>query len=226
MTSEHASQSRGMSLPELFDGSNAMPQAPLRAMMTEEPARLPTDDELMELIRGDDQNAYQMLVERHIDRAYALALRVLKSPSDAEDATQDAFVKAWQNRKGWQAGRAQFGTWLYRVIVNRCIDLQRRPRSEWIEDVPEPADEGEDGAALIARGEVYHRLHAALDDLPPQQRIAMVLSYFENMSNGKIAETMETTVAAVESLLKRGRQRLRDLLRTVEHDVVGFLHEQ
>jgi RNA polymerase sigma-70 factor (ECF subfamily) len=181
------------------------------------------DDDLLERMRSDDANAYRILVERHIDRAYGLALRILKNPADAEDVTQDSFVKAWVNRKNWQAGRAQFGTWLYRVIVNRCIDLRRSPKSEWIEDVPEPMDEGEDSVDSIHRRQVNGRLEDALGRLPPQQRAAMVLSYYEDMSNSEVADVMETTVAAVESLLKRGRQKLRDVLKRSEGDVRQFL---
>jgi RNA polymerase sigma-70 factor (ECF subfamily) len=183
------------------------------------------DEALLDRMRGDDEDAYRVLVERHIDRAYGLALRVLKNAADADDVTQDAFVKAWQHRKNWQAGRAKFGTWLYRVIVNRCIDLQRRPKSEWLDDVPEPADDTEDSVTTIHRRQVHGRLDDALGRLPTSQRAAVVLSYYENLSNTEIAEVMGTSVAAVESLLKRGRQGLRTLLKRSEGEVRHFLGE-
>jgi len=178
-----------------------------------------SDDDLISRMQNDDAEAYRELVARHIDRAYGLALRILKSPADAEDVAQDAFVRAWQHRAAWQAGRAKFSTWLYRVIVNRCIDLRRLPKNEWIEDVPEPADPGEDSVSTINRRQVYGQLEAALARLPAQQRAALALSYYEELSNAEIAEVMQTTVSAVESLLKRGRQRLRELLRRSERDI-------
>lgn len=181
------------------------------------------DDALLERMRLDDVDAYRALVERHIDHAYAVAMRILKNPADAEDVTQDAFVKAWINRHRWDAGRAKFSTWLYRVIVNRCIDKQRLVKTEWLDDVAEPAADITDAVTLIHRQRVYGRLEDALHQLPTQQRVALVLSYYEDMSNLEVADVMGTTVGAVESLLKRGRKGLRELLRRSEGDIrVGF----
>jgi RNA polymerase sigma-70 factor, ECF subfamily len=187
----------------------------------------PSEDEiLLERMRNDDQDAYRLLVERHIDRAYGLALRVLKNTADAEDVTQDCMIKAWQHRKTWQAGRAKFETWLYRVIVNRCIDLQRRPKNEWLDDVPEPSDGSPDSVETIQRQQVSLRLEDAMGLLPTQQRTALVLSYYEGLSNIEIADIMGTTISATESLLKRGRQGLRKLLKRSEGEVRVFLADQ
>ncbi len=183
------------------------------------------DDALLERMRSDDVDAYRALVERHIDHAYAVAMRILKNAADAEDVTQDAFVKAWINRRRWDAGRAKFSTWLYRVIVNRCIDLQRSPKAEWLDDVAEPAAEIADAVTSIHQRRVYSRLEDALHRLPTQQRVAIVLSYFEDMSNLEIAEVMGASVSAVESLLKRGRKRLRELLRAAEKEIRTGLGE-
>jgi RNA polymerase sigma-70 factor (ECF subfamily) len=181
------------------------------------------DDALLERMRLDDVDAYRTLVERHIDHAYAIAMRILKNPADAEDVTQDAFVKAWMNRRRWDAGRAKFSTWLYRVIVNRCIDKQRLVKTEWLEDVAEPAADIADAVTVIHRQRVYGRLEDALHRLPTQQRVALVLSYYEDMSNIEVADVMGTTVGAVESLLKRGRKRLRELLQRSEGEIrIGF----
>jgi RNA polymerase sigma-70 factor (ECF subfamily) len=183
------------------------------------------DEILLERMRADDEQAYRLLVERHIDRAYGLALRILRNAADAEDVVQDSLVKAWLNRKNWQAGRAKFSTWLYRVIVNRCIDLQRSPKSEWLENVPEPEDGADDSVTSISKRQMQGRLEDALSRLPSQQRIAVALSYFDDMSNGEIARVMEISVSAVESLLKRGRQGLRELLKRSESEVRHFLAE-
>jgi len=183
------------------------------------------DDHLIERMRQNDENAYRLLVERHIDRAYGLALRILRNPADAEDVAQEAFVKAWLNRDKWQAGRAKFSTWLYRVIVNRCIDLQRAPRTDGLDDAPEPMDETEDCVASIQKRQIYSRLEQAVERLPDQQRTAVLLSYYEDMSNAEIAEVMGTTVSATEALLKRGRQRLREILKRSAGDVRQLLEE-
>jgi len=180
-----------------------------------------SDDALLERIAGNDQDAFRMLVERHIDRAYGLALRILNNRADAEDIVQDTLLKIWLHRGRWESGRAKFSTWLYRVVTNRCIDVRRQPRSEDLEQVPEVADNKPLAIVEIQKHEVNTMLDTAMGRLPDQQRVALILSYHENMSNGDIAEVMQTTVVAVESLLKRGRQRLRELLRRSENDIRG-----
>jgi RNA polymerase sigma-70 factor (ECF subfamily) len=177
------------------------------------------DKDLLDRLAENDEIAFRGLVERHIDRAYAIALRILGNVADAEDVVQDTMLKVWTHRGRWQHGRAKFSTWLYRVVSNRCIDLRRKPRTENIDAVPEVADAKPDASSVIERNEVNNLLEVAMQRLPEQQRLAVILSYHENMSNGEIAEVMDTTVAAVESLLKRGRQQLRELLRRHERDI-------
>ena len=174
------------------------------------------DDILLAAIARSDERAFRELVERHIDRAYALALRILRNAADAEDVVQDTLLKVWKQRGTWQAGKARFSTWLYRVVTNRCIDLCRRPRTSDIDDAPELADGKADALSSIHTGEVNLLLERAMGRLPGQQRIALILSYSDDLSNPEIAEIMETTVSAVESLLKRGRQQLRQILMDEE----------
>ncbi|MDA9510407.1 RNA polymerase sigma factor [Bradyrhizobium sp. CCBAU 11386] len=198
-----------------------MPSVPLAPDSTPDTADVVFDEdsELLDRLATGDEVAFRMLVERHIDRAYAIALRIVGNAADAEDVVQDTMLKIWSHRGRWQHGRAKFSTWLYRVISNRCIDLRRKPRNENVETVPEVAD-GQPGAVeIIERNELNGMLELAMQRLPEQQRIAVILSYHENMSNGEIAQVMDTTVAAVESLLKRGRQQLRQLLRKHERDI-------
>jgi RNA polymerase sigma-70 factor (ECF subfamily) len=198
-----------------------MPSVPLAPDSTPVAAEIVFDEdsELLDKLAAGDEVAFRMLVERHIDRAYAIALRIVGNAADAEDVVQDTMLKIWSHRGRWQHGRAKFSTWLYRVISNRCIDLRRKPRNENVETVPEVAD-GQPGAVeIIERNELNGMLELAMQRLPEQQRIAVIFSYHENMSNGEIAQVMDTTVAAVESLLKRGRQQLRQLLRKHERDI-------
>jgi RNA polymerase sigma-70 factor (ECF subfamily) len=182
--------------------------------------REPDDDDLLHRIAdNDDEAAFRMLVERHVDRAFALALRILDNRADADDVVQDSLLKVWTHRHRWEFGRAKFSTWLYRVVTNRCIDLRRRPRNEDVEAVGEVADDQPDAVTAMHRSEVSELLDAAMNRLPDQQRIAIILSYHESMSNAEIADVMDTTVSAVESLLKRARQQLRKLLRRSEPDI-------
>lgn len=177
------------------------------------------DDVLLAAIARSDERAFRELVERHIDRAYALALRILRNAADAEDVVQDTLLKVWKQRGSWQSGKARFSTWLYRVVTNRCIDLCRRPRTSDIDDAPEVADGKTDALSSIHTGEVNLLLERAMARLPNQQRIALILAYNDELSNPEIAEIMETTVSAVESLLKRGRQQLRGILLGAESEI-------
>ena len=179
------------------------------------------DKELLDRLAAGDEAAFRALVERHVDRAYAIALRIVGNAADAEDVVQDTMLKVWTHRGRWQHGRAKFSTWLYRVVSNRCIDLRRRPRTENVDAVPEVADTQPGAIEIIERNELNGMRELAMQRLPEQQRVAVILSYHENMSNGEIAEVMDTTVAAVESLLKRGRQQLRELLKRHERDLRG-----
>jgi RNA polymerase sigma-70 factor (ECF subfamily) len=198
-----------------------MPSAPLApdSVPVGDDVVFDEDSELLDRLATGDEAAFRMLVERHIDRAYAIALRIVGNTADAEDVVQDTMLKIWSHRGRWQHGRAKFSTWLYRVISNRCIDLRRKPRNENVETVPEVADSQPGAVEIIERNELNGMLELAMQRLPEQQRIAVIFSYHENMSNGEIALVMDTTVAAVESLLKRGRQQLRQLLRKHERDI-------
>ncbi|WP_445490920.1 RNA polymerase sigma factor [Rhodopseudomonas sp. RCAM05734] len=183
------------------------------------------DEELLNRLAAHDESAFRQLVERHIDRAFGIALRLLGSRADAEDVVQDTMLKVWTHRGRWEHGRAKFSTWLYRVVTNRCIDLHRRPRTDNVDAVPEPVDAQPDAISTMERNEVTKLLESAMQRLPEQQRVAVILSYHENMSNGEIAEVMSSTVAAVESLLKRGRQQLREMLRRHQPDILNSLSD-
>lgn len=177
------------------------------------------DDTLLERMKLDDTGAYSILVKRHLDYAFALALRMLRNPTDAEDVAQESLVKAWTHRHSWQSGRAKFSTWLYQVVFNRCIDIERRPKGECLDDVTEPEDKRPDTVATIHRRQVYDSLEDALATVPVQQRAALTLSYYRGMGNAEIALVLGTTRQAVEGLVKRGRQKLRERLRHSERDI-------
>jgi RNA polymerase sigma-70 factor, ECF subfamily len=197
--------------------SSAGPAAEAQRVATERaPRPMDEDDFLLDRIADGDQQAFRHLVERHIDRAYALALRILRNATDAEDVAQDVMLKVWTARGTWRNGHARFSTWLYRVVTNRCLDLYRRPRTENIDEVPESIDYAPDAVAGIHRTEVGLLLDKAMARLPEQQRIAIILSYTDELKNAEIAEIMDVSVMAVESLLKRGRQQLRHLMRNSE----------
>lgn len=192
-------------------------------LMKVQPRALPAfnDDELLAEISRGNAEAFRCLTERHIDRAYAIAHRILGNSADAEDVVQDCFLKVWTSSTRWEPGRASFSTWLYRVVTNRCIDIKRRPTGEDIAEVPDMPCGAPDQVNMLMRAEASDQIVAAMAALPAQQRLALLFSYFENLSNSEIAKLMQTSVMAVESLLKRGRQQLRLSLRNEAGDLIS-----
>lgn len=185
-----------------------------------------SDDELMRTAGTGDRLAFQRLVARHLKRASALAGRVTGNRSDAEEAVQEAFLRAWLKAPDWQArdalaNGATFATWFNRVLVNLCIDRVRRPRTDPIEAaaaVPDPAPSAE---ALAAGGEVARRVARAMATLPERQRAALALCHFEGLSNAEAGQILELSVGAVESLLVRARRALREQLADLAPQKVG-----
>jgi RNA polymerase sigma-70 factor (ECF subfamily) len=197
----------------VFDSAVAvMPRSDLAERPPRELMAENSDDGLLSQVAAGDRRAFAQLMDRHIDRAHALARRVLGNKSDAEDVVQDAFMKVWQKAGQWQPGRAQFSTWLYRVVVNRCLDLKRKPINAALDNVAEQSDDRPDAYEDIETRQRNAQIQAAVADLPERQRTAIALSYTAGMSNAQAAETMEISVKAFESLLVRAKRELRGRL--------------
>ncbi|MBV5336210.1 sigma-70 family RNA polymerase sigma factor, partial [bacterium] len=101
----------------------------------------------------------------------------------------------------------------YRVIVNRAIDHRRRPQNDDIDAIAEPASDAPDAVSVLHRRQVTRRLRQAQEKLPEQQRVAVTLYYFEGLNASDVAVVMGVSLGAVESLLKRARQNLRQSLK-------------
>lgn len=179
------------------------------------------DAMLMQRIAGGDQRAFRDLMQRHLPRTVRLAARVLGSNGAAEDVAQEAFVRVWKHAANWedpeQAG-AKFTTWLYRIVLNLCIDEKRKRTFTDIDAIPEKADETPNAEAHMQRREKSRRVKAALAQLPERQRAAFVLCFYEEYSNKDAADMLGISVKAIESLLVRARRILRALLQDEEEN--------
>ena len=159
-----------------------------------------------------DLVAFEQLVEEYGDRVYGIALRITGSPSDAEDAMQDAFLSAF---KAWASFRAESSptTWLYRIAVNAALQrVRRRPDDELVERDEEAAqivDWTGDAAFAAVSAELRAQLEEAIALLPPDLQVALVLRDVEGLSTAETAAVMELTEAAVKSRLHRARAVLR-----------------
>lgn len=192
-------------------------QAPTSAMMltsvaTSRPAVFDPDaSEISRAAEGDPQ-AFERLVDRHLDRVHRLAWRTLGNDADAQDVAQETFLRAFTQLPQWQPGKARFSTWLHRVAFNLCQD-RLRARRDW-----HPIDDVEltDAQALpehtLASHQRLQRIEEAMARLPQRQREALLLCHYEGQSQADAAAVLGVSVEAIESLLARARRSLRAML--------------
>lgn len=167
-----------------------------------------TDDAaLMLQLQGGDARAYRELCNRHLKRVLNVAFRILGDAGEAEDVTQQVFLKLWADSGSWTPAYPLV-TWLFKVTRNLCIDRLRKRRPVALE-VDDAAAESSRPSTLLLRKEVSQSVQSALSALPERQRTALSLSHFDGMSNSEIAGVMQVGVEAVESLLARARRALR-----------------
>lgn len=140
-----------------------------------------------------------------------LAMRMSGNATDAEEVAQEAFLRVWSAAPRWNAnGGARFSTWLYRVVMNLCLDRKRRAPMLALDDVAEPADPSPNGLDHCSGGQASALVAEALATLPDRQRAAVALCYFGEVSCQDAADSLEVSLSALESLLVRGRRALRD----------------
>ena len=167
-----------------------------------------SDEELLSLYANGDQAAARALMLRHAPRVLSLARRMLKDPVEAEDVTQEAMLRLWKIAPEWRSGEAKVSTWLYRVGSNLCTDRLRKKRGVALDEAPEIEDETPNVEDQLIAADRGRALRQAMDRLPQRQKLAVTLRHFEEQSNPEIAEVLETSVEAVESLLSRARRAL------------------
>ncbi|MGO4332707.1 RNA polymerase sigma factor [Cupriavidus sp. 2TAF22] len=172
----------------------------------------PDDDVLLARVGRHDAAAVRELVARKLPRVLALATRMLGDRAEAEDVAQEVFVRLWKQAGRWQPGRARFDTWLYKVALNLCYDRLRGERGQAIEDVPEQATPQAGPEEAMEAAMQGSRVAAALARLPARQREALVLHYYQELSNEEAAALMGVSTEALESLLARARRGLREML--------------
>lgn len=173
------------------------------------------------------QQEFEKLFQRSQRRAYNLAYRLTGNMTDAEDVTQDAYVRAWHNFASYDSSRS-FEGWLFRIITNRVIDMRRRQKRVPMYSLDTPIQGDEDGQPLshefaapdsdpqdIVIGPIMdERLQKALTALPADYRTAILLCDVEQRSYQEIAETMHCAIGTVRSRIHRARVMLRKYLET------------
>jgi RNA polymerase sigma-70 factor, ECF subfamily len=180
------------------------------------PGGAPAPDEaaLVERARRGEQAAFEALVHRHADRLHAVVLRFVAGPEEAEEVTQETFLRAWRGIARFE-GRSQFFTWLYRIAVNEA--RRRAERRRWpartlpVDDreADRIADPGDPPAARAEQNELRAALEHAVRRLPIKYRAPVILRDVEGLTTAEAAAVMELGEAAFKSRLHRGRMAVR-----------------
>ena len=174
----------------------------------------PTDESLMKQVAGGDRRALRILYERHAELVFRTAFRFSFDEEEARDITQSVFVTIMQSARSYEP-KAKLTTWLYRIVVNRCLNHSSSASSrlrvtskeqDFLDTVPASDEEQPD--RIVDRAAKTERLRAALCRLPERQRVALTLKLYEELSYEEIAEVLGCSKSSVESLLFRARRSL------------------
>jgi RNA polymerase sigma-70 factor (ECF subfamily) len=171
----------------------------------------PQDDaQLMRSVAGGDAAAFRQIADKHLGSIVRYAFRLLDSKEEAEEVAQETFLRAWEHAGSYQP-TAKLTTWLHTIAHNAAIDRIRKRRetvSDDFDDQPASARP----SLLLASKETALAVQSALDSLAPRQRAAISLVHYQGLSGTETAQVLGIEVEAVESLLARGRRKLRKLL--------------
>lgn len=170
------------------------------------------DGELLQRVGAGDAAAYRALVERHMPALLRLARRMLRDDAEAEDVTQDALLRLWRGAKSIEVGTNGVKPWLWRVTSNICIDRMRAKRASAGEDELPDIEIAATQHHRLEQQDLARQVDASLKTLPERQRLALVLFHYQGLTQNEVAEAMEISAEAVESLLARARRTVKGLL--------------
>lgn len=168
------------------------------------------DPALAELVVKGDEKAFAEVVRRHQDAVYGFAFRMLTQSQEAEDAAQEAFLRFYKTA-GQYRRDACLRTYLMRIVKNVCIDMLRKKKPQILADPPDTPDP-DTPLDLLEGALTQQALEKAIAQLPANQRTAILLRHVEQMSYKRIADIMDLSLGAVESLLVRARRAVRKML--------------
>lgn len=176
------------------------------------------DDRLVDAALGGDMRAFELLMEKHESKMYAVALRMCANREDAQDCLQDAMLRVYKALSSFK-GQSSFSTWAYRITMNTCLDELRRKKirqaaslDQMLEVGWSPVDEENSTERHADNQELKRNLSKAIQTLPEEMRAAVVLRDVQGFSYDEIASMLSTNVGTVKSRISRGREKLREIL--------------
>ena len=193
---------------------------------TPDKARVPDDDDraVLRRLADGDEAALVSLYDLWSERVHALALWILKDADDAEDVVEETFWQIWRTADGYQGQRSAGSTWIMMIARSRALDRlrARKRRADWtaapgtvsaLQDQFDNASPEQPGSRVEAHQQA--QLATALADLPPEQRTALELAYFEGLSHGEIAERTAQPLGTVKTRIRLAMQKLRQGLESL-----------
>ena len=175
----------------------------------------------MQRIQKKDTRAFEQFVDRYLTPLHHFAYRWLGNHADAQDVIQEAFLRIWNHAQQWKhTGKAQVSTWVYRIVYHLCIDHHRRIHSDLTELSDEFPDTKASPEQVLQQKQISDQVKEILQQLPERQRSAIILCYYQELSNRQAAEILEVNLQALESLLARGRRTLRQKLEHQYPDLI------
>jgi len=184
-----------------------------------------SDDQIVEKIRGGAKHHYRYLVERYKDRGMTLALRILRNREEAEEALQDAFVRAFRGLDAFK-GESRFGTWFYRIVYNACLSrLEKKNPAithvEWDENREFEIEEMGNSIPLLAEIEMRDLagiVKKIIDSMPEKYAAILTLFYFQELSHDEICQIMNLPLGTVKTHLFRARAML---YKRLQNDIMA-----
>ncbi len=172
----------------------------------------------MRAVQEGDRAAFGRLVERYLDEAHAIAMSIVRDRQDAEDAVQDAFIRALERIDHLSPG-SPFGPWFYRVLRSTCLNLLRREKLRTHEQIPVSASAESDPEREASRRMRREEILEALEELPEMQRTAVALFDLEGYSHAEIADVLGIAEGTSRAHLHHGRRALEKLLEAPEGEL-------
>lgn len=185
-----------------------------------------SEEDFVKLLQSGNENAFHVLVDRYSLRVYNISLRLLNKKQDAEDITQEVFTTLFLSISTFR-NESSLSTWIHRITINKCHEFnrkqQRKKRAGQMVELDQLPQQKQlsihnDPSTVLEQKELYRFIETTIQSLPENQRIAYLLSKFEGNKNDQIAEIMELSISAVESLIFRAKKTLVGELNTFLDD--------
>ena len=172
--------------------------------------------DLVEQCKKNDRKAQLKLYKQYCDGMYCVAMRFLNNADDAEDVLQEAFIKAFQKIHQY-SGEVTFGSWLKRIVINKCIDFLKSRKLDQVELKEYQMQVVEDESWSVAPSISIEEVKQTMEQLPDKYRYVLQLYLVEGYDHEEIAQILELTPTASRTRLLRGKGHLRKLLNTISH---------